>query len=1437
MHHPAELEPTRPDTADRPIDHPAGRDRRRLLPLWRCTGWFLLETPLHLGSGRQQPITLPEGLHDPEPPVPEPARHVATVMRDHLGQPCIPASSFKGALLELARRCGLDAALRERLFGAESGTTAPHTRAGAVEFSWLYLDAAAAASETTRLPLADIDAHPHVAHLPHVSRNRDTGAAEAQRLYLQQVLPPGRRFRFECSVRGLPPDDIAALLGLLARAGDPDSGLRLGAGQAADLGRVRWQPGEARCLDDQHLARLWQALNPPAAPRRSASPAATPVTPTPAALWAPGSEWSQRLPVQAASLPAAPADWLVLPDLALVFHSPFLVHQRRRKARGSAEPDGAPRTSHDGRAVLPASSLHGALRTQAERILRTLGHPVPPGYSALTVQGLAAAARLDPVSQLFGAPGWRSLLRCSDFIDDQPATGATASPVHHMLAIDRLTGGGKDSAKFSLQVRDCPTLRGRLWLDLVRLRRLEQRVPGCSAQLLGLLAQVLRDLDEGDIPLGYGASKGYGQQRSTTLAALQQALRRLPPDHALPAPARLPARVAASPGQPSDPATILATGPAASAPAASATATTPVMPVTPQPASGDFHNPYTFIPCATPQPDNPHLPWVRHADITHADPAQPPHPDSHARYAPGRLSGRLVCRLTTRTPLFIGAGEAPVQPAARPGAPQAKLLQPYTLNGRIALPATSLRGLLGSLHESMTASALRVMHPTTYSVRQQTGGNEVNTYASSAIGVVQRDIDAQGREIWCVLPLTLPVLAPDDDYCVPPGYEMCCWTDARGRSVGYHRVMLEPQRMQAPRPGSDWARLKQDGFHAPASEALLHSDWYLPLTPLVFDAELRLLSPERQQRPKQQTGHMIGQRPVPEDACPVSAREYQALPPPQRQGLVRGRLRVMACPGRDLPTGARKYELFIPYPAEFDADTPQGLPCTDTCLQRFAELADQQHDWQRKDLPADPRLLRPYTPLGRARDHQPLRLAPGDLVYFKPSADGQQIAEVSFSSIWRARVETDIDSQGARRPFTSIDALPDARLAPLGHGKHLTRLSPSELLFGVVETRPARRPGTAGPAATDPAAAEAAIQAYAGKLRFSAACSTVPVKLLPEPVTLKILSAPKPPSPAMYFQPRPESPTAPAQTLARNTASRTDRPGQRPQPRPGGLSAARHTPDQPAAPYLSKADYLQKPEGYQHQGRKVYLHALRYLDGPKQGQVRPLDPHGLDDSRSTDMPWQSAEPGQDVKQKVRVRPIEAGQVFEFTIDFSHLDPAGLDSLCATLHPHAEFEHKLGMGKPIGLGSVRIDITALHLIDRVQRYSGPPDAPRHTSTWSAADATPDPAAAPAGTDTTASAESPLRRAARHLQWLQQQHPATWNAIALTGHRSAVHKPVHYPQLAGEPIEQKTYDWFMNNASSGNNWDATTHQQLAPITASTTRLPSLKRRKRQPGPPRR
>ncbi|WP_456376505.1 hypothetical protein [Thiolapillus sp.] len=149
-----------------------------------------------------------------------------------------------------------------------------------------------------------------------------------------------------------------------------------------------------------------------------------------------------------------------------------------------------------------------------------------------------------------------------------------------------------------------------------------------------------------------------------------------------------------------------------------------------------FYNPYQFIPLNNPGED-------RLRDYEKIAAGQDDF-IRHDRWNENALSGRIVCRLETISPLVIGARQTKGDKKANtPGG-----VEPYRDGQR--LPANSLRGMIASVAESISNSAMRVlsekdMHE--YSVRKNMRDS------LKAIGLLRKDENG-----WFVTPLALSAL-------------------------------------------------------------------------------------------------------------------------------------------------------------------------------------------------------------------------------------------------------------------------------------------------------------------------------------------------------------------------------------------------------------------------------------------------------------------------------------------------------------------------------------------------------------------------------------------------------------------------------------------------------------------------------------------------------
>jgi len=112
-------------------------------------------------------------------------------------------------------------------------------------------------------------------------------------------------------------------------------------------------------------------------------------------------------------------------------------------------------------------------------------------------------------------------------------------------------------------------------------------------------------------------------------------------------------------------------------------------------------------------------------------------------------------------------------------------------------------------------------------------------------------------------------------------------------------------------------------------------------------------------------------------------------------------------------------------------------------------------------------------------------------------------------------------------------------------------------------------------------------------------------------------------------------------------------------------------------------------------GHKLYWH--RWDSNQGLAQVKEPQQHNqLLQDLSSQNPRDS--------QHTLIRPVKAGVTFKGRIRFENLTDLELGALLSALQLPEGCAHRLGMGKPLGLGSVQIT-ARLHLIDRSRRYTG------------------------------------------------------------------------------------------------------------------------------------
>ena len=746
-----------------------------------------------------------------------------------------------------------------------------------------------------------------------------------------------------------------------------------------------------------------------------------------------------------------------------------------------------------------------------------------------------------------------------------------------------------------------------------------------------------------------------------------------------------------------------------------------------------FHNPYHFVPVKP----NPRIESREGRHVTHAQYVAGT--EEHDTRQPV-YSGRLLCRLTTEDPIVVGSQREEVT-VKRPAGQQKKRgdqqdtphrVYPFELANQPALPASTLRGLLSAVAEAASNSALRVLEDRPYSYRA------AMQESLPAMGMIVEETQADKTTVRKLRPLALPpfpwnnrekqeeILRKYDQMFPQPLLKI------------YINGYRKKNRQQTPHleltPGSFLDRVRPQSYSADRREF-----WYLRVAgPCTKEGDrITISAPYLSKK-----GWLLGQKAV-VGSEPLSEAEYQALPLQDQKKYTRGILRVLGIEGRvaDIPT-TKKHEIFLPYPPELE--TALVFEAEEACVAFEALAAERTATDDR--LPFSVRGSRRNTKTGKEKQDQTIRLRGGDVVFFKPAEDNpSKVGEVAISSIWRRRA-----GGGSHDYFRELSP----ELLP--YHPERTGITLAEQIFGYVEQRPA--------ASDDSRAA----RALASRIRvsFGLYASHEPQPYEDE-VLLKILDAPKPPSPALYF---------------------TQRNGKK--------------------SYIAKREL--HPDAHMPQGRKFYLHR----------------------QTNTKKPWQTAAPTENLKQKSWVRPLKPDSQFYFHLDFDNLSQRELGLVCYALRPTENFRHKLGMGKPLGLGRVRIDPVGVFYVDRLaryretllfgaQRYHGSWVAePENPATWPSRYTREKEAAESAGRD--APTFETLRQAFR-----DEMEPDIRQALELLGDPTKITSAVHTPQVAGtidRAMESETYRWFVANERNADR-RRKRGEFLAPLDQNSTEMPTL------------
>jgi len=701
-----------------------------------------------------------------------------------------------------------------------------------------------------------------------------------------------------------------------------------------------------------------------------------------------------------------------------------------------------------------------------------------------------------------------------------------------------------------------------------------------------------------------------------------------------------------------------------------------------------FHNPYHFVPVES---ETDKSRW-KAAEQYKDRKGYPYLGGGHSRYRKAAYHGQITCTLTTETPVFIGGQRYEAASDQHPAR-----VAPYELDGQPTIPATTLRGMISSVAEAASHSAMRVLAVDTHMSYRKTPARALK-------GVGQ-------------------VVESGDDFFIKP--------------------LSQTQGNKFKLRTADTVRLDQE------------------------EITLKQLANKEgtaMERYYYRDDHFPGR------GIPNFFTE-------NGPGRIRGKFRVMDASRRGFPNAGKHRDFFIDIP-----ESEEKLQLPPNVIGRFHALVDSIDETQNKSDTEEYMLL-PYHPLGTRRNldrnglgHK-LRIKDGDLVFYRQQ--GGQVTEISFSAIWR---------DGPRKEDGDLAALQDffddEEVLPFHHNRHL--LSPAERVFGFVEERPTKEEkedeGKEEKGKDTPATA------YAGHMRFGEACwdGSLPKDAdspYMDEVTLKILDSPKPPSPALYFRPK--------------TGSNEHKEG-----------------------YIEKQRL--NPGDHCPQGRKFYIHHRKQdIDKDRHcgSAARELWETCWDESTNYKNLEEREKKGR-LKQKTRITPLREGLKFTFCVDFDNLDDYELGMLLYALCPNKEFRHKIGMGKPLGLGTVMLTIESVETIDRRTRYckQDPFSDERYHERYKERDW--------------------IKFRDKFREEAVKISKAAVEALERLGNPANVTRPVHYPQVGSvndnqltvPEMELENYRWWVANDNPGRHAHPPPNggQSLKPLDKTdATDLPVLER----------
>jgi CRISPR-associated protein (TIGR03986 family) len=203
---------------------------------------------------------------------------------------------------------------------------------------------------------------------------------------------------------------------------------------------------------------------------------------------------------------------------------------------------------------------------------------------------------------------------------------------------------------------------------------------------------------------------------------------------------------------------------------------------------------------------------------------------------------------------------------------------------------------------------------------------------------------------------------------------------------------------------------------------------------------------------------------------------------------------------------------------------------------------------------------------------------------------------------------------------------------------------------------------------------------------------------------------------------------------------------------------------------------LVRPITLERFGQPKMTHTAFYRNSANQSRGRKFYWHQPAVNAVTEIPRQTRQPHAN---NVSLHPMEPGASFSFSVRYAGLSEDELGLLLWTLQPGASRRHKIGFGKGVGMGSVRIN---------VNEWNTAPDPMRRYSEFEPADL-----ADPVTVASSAKAAFVRSYAARIGA------PTNDDLFALPDDNLADLGPLLTPQTFPQPVQYPTFEWFRQRST--------------------------------------